>query len=281
MAQFHISLVAINEHHRMYDELSMVVRNSLIDLGHSCTIATNVYKAGATNIVLGSTIFASRHLQLTERLLGKPYIVYQLEQLDDAHGLLNEWPEYRELLANATEIWDYGPSSAQYLRDRGFGRVAHLPPGFHPCLESFRPSPTPDFDVAFCGAPHPRRKGLLDALAAKGVQVAFIYGMYGAERNAILARSKIILNVHAWDDLNALETVRLSLLLANQCFVVSEVGDHNPYGDGIVLEDYNALVEACLDYAKRPREVRDAIAARGHTALRSIAMTELIRKLLH
>ena len=280
MAQFHISLVAINEHHRMYDELCMVVRNSLIDLGHSCTIASNVYEAGATNILLGSTIFASRHLQLTERLWGKPYIVYQLEQLDDAHGLLNEWPEYRELLANATEIWDYGPSSAQYLRDRGFHRVAYLPPGFHPCLESFRPSPTSDFDVAFCGAPHPRRKAVLDALAAKGAKVAFIYGIYGGERNAIVARSKIVLNVHAWDDLKALETVRLSLMLANGCFVISEVGDHNPYGDGLVYAGYDALVEACLDYAKRSREVRDAVAVRGHAALRSIAMVELMRKLL-
>jgi hypothetical protein len=258
----------------------MAVRNSLIDLGHSCTIAPNAYQAGATNILLGSTIFASRHLQLTERLRGKPYIVYQVEQLDDARGLLNEWPEYWELLANATEIWDYGPSSTQYLRDWGFPRVAYLPPGFHPCIESFRPSPEPDFEVAFCGASHPRRKVTLDALAAKGLKIAFIYGVYGAERNAILARSKIILNVHAWDDLNALETVRLSLMLANHCFVISEVGDHNPYGAGLVYAGYDALVEACLDYARRPRQIRDSIAARGHAALRSMAMVELMRTLL-
>lgn len=280
MAQFHISLVAINEHRHMYDELRQVVENSLVDLGHTCTVAPNAYQNGATNILLGSTIFASRHLQLTERLRGKPYIVYQLEQLDDAHGLLNKWPEYRELLANAAEIWDYGPSSAQYLRDRGFNRVAYLPPGFHPCLESFHPAPDAEFDIAFCGASHPRRERVLNALAAKGLKIAFINGVYGAKRNALLARSKIILNIHAWDDLSALETVRLSLMLANRCFVISETGDHNPYGNGLVYAGYDALIEACLDYARRPREIRDAIAARGHEALRSISMTELMRALI-
>lgn len=280
MAQFHISLITINKHYRMYEELCRVVERSLVDLGHSCSVTQNKYLDGATNILLGSIIFASRHLRLTELLRGKPYIVYQLEQLDDVHGLLSSWPEYRELLANATQIWDYGPSSARYLGERGFPRVSYLPPGFHPCIETFRPLADSKYDIVFCGARHPRRERTLNALNAKGLRVGFLNGVYGAERNAVLARSKIVLNIHAWDDLNALETIRLSLMLANHCFVISETGDHNPYGDGLVFADYDALVDTCLEYLGRSPEDREAIAARGYAVMRSVDMVELMRALL-
>lgn len=280
MARFNISLVAVNDHHLMYEELSKTLAAGLVTLGHVCTIAMNQFDPDAINIVVGSTIFAARHLQLTEKLRGKFYIVYQLEQLDDAHGLLREWPEYKELLGNAASIWDYAPSSTAFLRSRGFPRVAYLPPGYHSCIDTFRPATEPAYDIVFLGTPHPRRSKLLDALGAEGCRIRQMFGIYGAARNAVIGAGRIVLNIHAWDDLNFLETIRLSLLLANHCFVISETSDHNPYHDGVVYADYDALKTTCLDYLKRPSADRIAVAERGAAILKTLPMTELMRPIV-
>ena len=277
MARFHIMRVAVNQHHRMYDELIDVVARSLIDLGHTCSVALNNYQDEAINILIGASIFASRHLELPKLLSGRPFILYQIEYLDDARGLLKDWPEYRALLANAAWIWDYGPASTDYLRRNGFPRVTHLPPGYHRCLESLPTAPDAELDVVFCGTPHPRRRHILSALQSKGLKVAFNADVYGEPRNLLIAGAKVALNIHAWDDLNALETVRLSLLLANRRFVISETADHNPYGDGLVYTDYDTLVATCLDYLEQPGERRDEIAERGHQTFRKLDMIELLR----
>jgi len=273
MAQFHIMAVAVNKHHRMYDELIAIVRQSLIDLGHGCTVAQNYFHTNAHNVLIGGSIFAARHLELAEVLRGKPYILYQIEALDDARGLLKDWPEYRELMSHAACIWDYGPASTAYLRRSGFPRVSYLPPGYHPCLETFERA-APEVDFVFCGSPHPRRLALVTALRERGLTVALNPDVYGKARNQLIARARIALNIHAWDDIDALETVRLSLLLANRRFVISERGDHDPYQGGVVYADYDSMVEVCLAWLARTDAERDAIALNGYKALRQIDMIE-------
>lgn len=280
MARFHISRIAVNPHHAMYEELIRTMVASLAALGHTCTVALNQISEDAINILVGSSIFAARHLNLIETLRGKFYVVYQLEQLDGARGLLTEWPEYKTLLANAGWIWDYAPSSAAFLRSQGFPRVAYLPPGFHQSLDTFRPAAEPTQDIVFLGTPHPRRTRLLDGLRAKGCTVEQMHGVYGSERNARIASGRIVLNIHAWDGLNILETIRMGLLLANHCFVISETSDHNPYADGVVYAEYDALADTCLDYLGRPAAVRAAVAERGASAFLQQDMIELIRTVI-
>jgi|SRR5579862_10048652 len=280
MAPFHIMAVAVNKHSKMYDELIAAVRASLVDLGHDCTVAENHFRTDAHNILLGGSIFAARHLKLAELLRGKPYILYQIESLDESRGLLKEWPEYRALMAHAAWIWDYGPASTEYLRRNGFARVTHLPPGYHRCLESFPAAGAPLADVVFCGSPHPRRLAVIDALRARGLTVALNPDVYGEKRNRLIAHSKIALNIHGWDDLDTLETVRLSLLLANRRFVISERADHNPYDDGVVYAAYDDLVPTIIDHLARPETELQAIADRGYRAMRGIDMVEAIRAAL-
>ncbi len=280
MAEFNITYVSINRHYPMYGELVASVRSAITELGYPCDITHNALKAGAVNILMGATIFASRYRRLAEHLRGSPYILYQLEQLHDIHGLARQWPEYWELLSNASWIWDYSPAGTRYLRECGLPHVSHLPPAFHPSLETFRPAPSPELDIVFCGSPHPRRERILDGLSAAGLKVVHLTGDYGEPRDRILASAKIVLNIHAWDDLCQLETVRLSHLLANHCFVVSETADNDPYENGLVYADYPMLVETCRDYLSRPQPVRAAIAEQGHEAIRKLKTVELLRAVL-
>jgi hypothetical protein len=277
---FHIARIAINAHHKMYDELAATLADGLGELGHPCSAGLNELRPGWVNIVLGSTIFTARGGELGRGLQGVTYVLYQLEQLDDRRGLLKEYPDYRAILAGAAGIWDYAPSSSAWLRERGFANVATLPPGYHPSLETIRRAPQPDIDIVFVGSPHPRRQRILDGLRQVGLWVVHLDGVYGELRNRTLARAKLVLNIHAWDDLDALETVRLSLLLANRCFIVSEKADHDPYDKGVMFARYDELVETCLYWLRQSPARRAAIAERGYQALRTQSMTAVLRALI-
>ena len=279
-ANFHIARIAQGPYLRMYDELTASLAASLEDLGHGCTVEVNGLSPGRVNILVGSTIFAARDMQLARHLAGQPYILYQIEQLDDRGGLLPGWPEYRDVMTGASHIWDYAPASSAYLRERGFPRVATLPPGYHPCLETFRPAPQPDIDVLFYGSSRPRRDRILDGLKRAGLRVVRLEHVYGGQRDRMIARARIVLNIHGWDGIDALETVRLSFLLANRCFVVSEKSDHDPYGGGVVFAAYDELIDTCLHYLRRAPERRLAIAERGYQALKARSMADSLRPIV-
>lgn len=277
---FNIYYVKVNELHRLYEELVQSLAQSLGDLGHTCTMRQNGFAAGAVNILVGSTVFAARHHSLARALAGKPYILYQLEWLEDKDGLLPQWPEYWEILRTAGAIWDYSLAGTEYLRAHGLQNLHHLPPGFHRSTEAFRPRPSPDIDVLFFGSPHPRRQRVLDALKAQGLNVVVLHDAFGERRNRYIARAKIVLNIHAWHGPTPLETVRLSFLLANRVFVVSEEAGDNPYENGIVYAPYTELVDTCLDYLRRAPAERERIAANGYLAVRKLDMMDMLRTAL-
>jgi 2-polyprenyl-3-methyl-5-hydroxy-6-metoxy-1,4-benzoquinol methylase len=278
--RFNIYHVKINEFYHLYEDLIQSLAASLNDLGHSCTVKQNVFAADAVNILLGSTIFASRYHGLPAALQDRPYIVYQLECLDDDRGLLKEWPEYWQLLQDASAIWDYAPASAAYLRGKGLQHVYDVPPAFHRNLESFRPKQNPDIDVLFFGSPHDRRHRIIAALQGRGIGVVHLHGVFGEARNRYISRAKILLNLHAWDELNCLETVRLSFLLANRAFVISEASDHDPYDGAVVYAPYDKLVDVCAEYLGQPAEARDKIAENGYLAVRKLDLVGILRHTL-
>ncbi len=272
MARFHICQIEINPDFAAYDETVAALAGALADLGHDCTIGTNLVAAGAVNILAGATVFAARHHALSERLGARPYIVYQLEQLHAEHGLLPAFPEYRRLLEGAAAIWDYAPSSTGYLRAAGFANIHHVPPGHHGSLETVRPALGRDFDVLFFGSPHPRRERIVAAIRAEGIQVLALQHAFGRLRDRLIARARVVLNMHAWDDLAILETVRLSHLVANRAFVVSESADHDPYDGGVAYGGAEDLPGLCRDWLARPQAARDAMAERAYEALRRVPL---------
>jgi hypothetical protein len=278
--QFNLFQVRVNEYYRMYEDLTGALAGALSDLGHSVTVTTERFEPDAVNVFLGSTVFAAQHSRLAEILAGKPYVAYQLEQLDERLGLLPECPEYWTLLKNASAVWDYSPLGVAFLEDKGLKNIAYLPPGYHSSLERFRPEEEPDIDVLFAGSPHPRRETLLSGLKAQGLKVVYLQHSFGPDLDRHIARAKIVLNMHAWEGLQALETVRLSYLLANRSFVISEESDHNPYGDGVVYAPYDNLVETCRHFARQPADVRDRVAENGYRAIRRIEMADVLRKIL-
>ena len=155
----------------------------------------------------------------------------------------------------------------------GFQRVCHVPIGFHECLQTIVAA-SPDIDVLFYGSLNPRRRLVLEELQ-KHCTVKALFGVYGSERDAFIARARIQLNIHQFDA-QLLEQVRISYLLNNRCFVVSEESVGGPYPeDAVVSAPYGQLVDVCHCYLADHRE-HAAIAAAGFAWLRQRPMVEYL-----
>lgn len=256
---FNICRVTFNEH-RVFENTIRVLHDVLCDLGHTCTITENKLEGGAVNIVVGAVVWRAKNASL-EFLKNSPYILYQFEQLLEDAGLLQQIPEYVEILRNSSVIFDYSPSNMEYLKKMGLGKKAiYLPLSFHRSLELFSPSGRPDIDVLFVGGYSDRRSRIINQLQAAGAHAVHAFNVYGDDLLGLMQRAKIILNVHSADRLNVLETHRISFALANGCFVISEIADHDPYGGTVVFAEYDALVSTCLEYLG-PKDAERSVAA--------------------
>jgi hypothetical protein len=109
--------------------------------------------------------------------------------------------------------------------------------------------------------------------------------VYGADRDAWIARSKIVLNLHYWDA-KIFEIVRVSYLLANRRAVVSERGAdwalERDLESGIAFADYDGIVDRCVELLGDERSRRDlaqqgyqVFSARDQAAILDRALADL------
>jgi SAM-dependent methyltransferase len=238
MSGFHIVLVSPQgyPHIDCLSEMVEALEFSLRALGHEVSVARNRFESGKTNILLGS------HL-LTPELAGAipaGSILYNLEQLGSA-------PLSPIFFAAALEhrVWDYSPLNLE--RWAAFPlRYAPklLEPGYVPELRRIDQAPVLDIDVLFYGSINPRRATILRALRDRGLAVHHAFGVYGRERDALIARARVVLNMHFYDT-QLFEIVRVAYLLNNGKAVVTESSpDLGEEIAGCVLAcSYEELVE--------------------------------------
>jgi hypothetical protein len=112
--------------------------------------------------------------------------------------------------------------------------------------------------------------------------VRALFGVYGAERDACYASAKIALNMHFFDG-GPFEVVRVSYLLANSKFVVSESSpgdsDQTEIEGGLALASYDELVETCAHYLQMPSE-RQRIAQARFSQMKARPMDRILRAAL-
>lgn len=246
-----------------------LVERSLVSLGHDCDSAINEPRADATNIIVCYHLIEDLAPWRKHR-----YIPYQLEQLSDKEGWFNK--TRLEVLRQAAEVWDYSPINVDFLRARGIARVQLAPLGYHPALERITRSSQPT-DILFFGSLNDRRRAVLNELS-HNANVKVLFAVFGEERDREIGQAKILLNIHYYEA-QIMEQTRLSYLLANRTFVVSESSPDDPYGGGIATAPYGELVSTCLRYLG-DAEARFRIARAGYQLMRSRPMVEHLRSLV-
>ncbi|MBP2631233.1 MAG: hypothetical protein H6Q70_1861, partial [Firmicutes bacterium] len=109
----------------------------------------------------------------------------------------------------------------------------------------------------FYGSMNARREKIVEELKQRGLTVITLFGVYGKERDAVIARAKVIINIHFYDS-SIFEIVRISYLLANRKAVVAECNEDTEIADdlktAVALAPYDKLVETCVELVNNDEE---------------------------
>jgi len=225
-----------------FNDVAEAVHHGLVALGHDSVLTSRLDLDERRTIVLGGNLLVQYGLEPP-----KDPIFYNLEQLGDDLPWMT-MPDFVELFRRYP-TWDYSPANIDRLAAMGLPRPAHVPIGYVPELTRIAPAPE-DIDVLFYGALNARRYAVLRELHNRGIRVKWLTGAYGANRDAWIARSKIVLNMHYWDA-KIFAVTRVSYLLANRRTVVSERGAdpalERDLESGIAFADYDGLGDRCME----------------------------------
>jgi hypothetical protein len=266
----------VNEHGAIFNELIEIVSESLQNNGVVVSRTTNKIIANQINLFIGATIALPQELFKRLREFQQTYIIYQLEPLDHEHGYLSRFPHYLDFLRGAKQVWDYSQQNTNYLARLGMTNVRYIPVGHSFVLERIVDFGQGDIDVLFYGAISTRRRQILDELQRQGLKVAVLFRKYGPFRDSYIGRTKVVLNVHQFET-SHLEQLRISYLLNNERFVISESSSENPFGDGVIFCHYEDIVTQCKLYLRNGMEAeRRRIAKAGYDAIKKIPMTTCI-----
>ena len=222
-------------------EIITLLFHSFAALGKSCTFKVNQLEKEKTNILIGNIVTNSN---LPELLAGIKYIPYQFEQLSDTEGWYGKFSSFRNIIQNASEIWDYSAKNIEFLK-AGNIHAKFLPLGYDKNLENIV-NTEKDIDVLFYGVINERRQQILHELQARGLNVKLLSDTYGRERDQYIARAKIVLNIHYFD-MAIFESARIHYLLNNKVFVITEQSADNPYPKvDLVSVSCEQLVDECV-----------------------------------
>jgi hypothetical protein len=259
-------------HSQAFDEVALAFNAAFRALGLECEIVREPLRLGDVSIVLGANL-----LHAVPVPPGKRLILFNLEQITPGSPWLTD--AYLALLRRYP-VWDYSEGNIAELARMGI-KAEHCGIGYVPELTRIAPAPE-DIDVLFVGSVNDRRLTVLKQLASQGVNVEARFNVYGAERDAFLARSKIMLNVHFYES-RLFEIVRVSYLLANHKCVVSETGAdrgiEQQFEPGIAFAPYEKLAETCVRLLQNPAARRETAEA-GFTRIKSMPQTEYLRQAL-
>jgi hypothetical protein len=257
-------------------ELAELIHFSLIELGHDSSLQFKKMEKDATNIVFGC------HLLSTELMpkIPKSTIFINTEQiyLNDNHWNKNifEWARY-------FEFWDYSEKNILKFNEIGIPNVKLLKLGFQKELSRIIKSPKPEIDILFYGFLNERRQKILNQLESKGLKVKSVVGLYGVQRDQLIANSKVVLNHHFYTS-EIFEIVRVFYLLSNAISVVGEVNTttsiDETFKNAICAAPYDEIVEACEMLIQNASK-REAAAKHGYEVISKLRQSVFTSNLIH
>lgn len=262
-------------HSAAFTELADLIHYTLLDIGHTSTISVNNTFPDARNIIIGCHLLNPQLIAHIPR----SSIILNTEQIyrDDT-----AWNENIFEWVSHFETWDYSEKNILKLKEIGIGTAKLLQIGYHPRLARISKLPMQDIDVLFYGSVNDRRASVLTGLQAAGLKVKAVFGVYGNERDQLIASSKVVLNLHYYNS-KIFEIVRTFYLMTNSKAVVSEVDKDTSiadfYREGIYPSEYEHLVESCQKLIE-DNTTRELVEKRALEAISKLPQKEFLLPLL-
>jgi len=246
-----------------YREVIETVGWGLEQLGHHVTYAVNEGAAGATHIVFGAQVMPIAVLAK----LPPGTIIYNFEQLRDVgveriRGEIRYYAQFRHFT-----IWDYSAANLPSWRALRRPDVKIVPVGYAPILSRIPKASHQDIDVLLYGLSGERRLQTFHGLSQLGLVTLFVSGLYGAARDDLISRAKVVLNVNLYAEMRIFEIVRVSYLLANRKAVVADLDANTSVEDDVrsavrFASTLKELLDLCAKLVSDEGE-RNALEERG------------------
>lgn len=257
-------------HWRGLYEAAAGVAYALKQLGHG--VHFNLDEAPPAE---GRLIIFNAH-RLGPQKIPSDAILFNSEQVPSPPVELVKWKEYLSLLRQHV-VWEYSAANAGRLHAHGVERVVRCPIGWWPGLETIKPT-TEDLDVLFVGSVNARR----NAVFPRNLSFQWLFDVYGEERDAWIARAKVVLNVHYYPE-PIFEIFRCAPLFANRKCVVTESGGCDTVLETLAMNAayvrYERLAETC-DMLANDEAKRRRIASSCYDAFRALDQVTFVRKAL-
>lgn len=236
----------------VFQELAELISYSLEDLGFNAPISENRMNKTATNILLGAHLLP---LAAIERIPMNS-IIFNTEQLGVGP---RKWNHKVLTLMAKCPSWDYSIDNILKLQRIGVRSPQWFKIPYHDKLNRIPVCAEKDIDVLFYGGVNPVRGRILDGLKDRGLRVTHLSGVFGAERDACIARSKIVLNLHQYDT-KILEMIRIHYLMNNSKVVLTQYDNDSVGGEaykaGLVLAPYDQLVDRAVELLQSSEELK-------------------------
>lgn len=257
-------------HDLVFKEMADVFVEVIRNKGYECD-SSKEESLSKIHIVFGANNYIFSRIDVPNNS-----IIVNLEQLNTSSVWCNDL--YYNFLRKY-EVWDYSDSNIQYLSNLGITNVKKINIGYSPCIEKYRDwdNYNKDVDVFFYGSMNKRRTDIYELLRKNRPQynVVFKFGVYGTERDNLIARSKIVLNIHFYES-KILEIVRISYLLANKICVISENGkngaqedEYEKWKELIVFTDYDDILNTIDKYLNND-DIRTKQSNTGYELFKNI-----------
>lgn len=175
-----------------------------------------------------------------------------------------------QLMNDALQVWDYSANNAKRINKLSVP-IHYVPFGYAPYYEEVFQRHTngkalpQDIDVLFYGVLSDRRRRVVDELREGGMKVSVLdrnNTAYGERLDELLARTKIILGIHYYDDPQGqiADFARLDHLLSNGLFVVHERPSAHAHAqdaafvENVVTCAINQIPETCAYFLANNQE---------------------------
>jgi hypothetical protein len=255
-------------------ELAELLLYSLHDLNHQAAIQFNKIDTDCKNIVIGFHLLDIKYVSQ----LPKNSVLINAEQFLGG----TPWNENILQWIRSFEVWDYSIQNIEFFKAQGIENIKYLELGYQNELSRIKANAVQDIDVLFYGSVNDRRAKVLNALKSSGLNVHASFGIYGKDRDDLIARSKLVLNLHYYES-EIFEVVRVFYLLANSIPVVGEINPSTVvsdiYKNSVLGVAYQELVSACTTLA-RDDQARDIQGRRGYEIIQQFPQKEFTKSLI-
>ena len=266
-------------HYLALQELAELIHFSVLELGLKSQITFNYCdnNPSTKNIVLGAHLLNDNLIED----IPENTIIFNTEQIE---SITEIWKKKILNLARKNIIfWDYSQYNLDYLSKTINIKGKLFQIGYQKELNRINHNIDKNIDVLFYGSINTRREHIINKLKDRKINVKTLFGVYGKERDDLIAKSKLILNMHMYDS-KIFEIVRVFYLLSNSIPVLTEVGSdtkfNNDFLDLICKSTYENI-EKNIIYLLENDKKRIELGENGLNAIKKFPQIKFTEQILN